>query len=156
PPRLNTNRAPASGIPDPQLAQKVGAFVAMSRIKELAALERELISEMLDRGRFGPGQFRRFTSTISTRAVLLAEFRAAADHAQRAIFVDTMVGPEVQRARELQATAIAGEDAKVLEIDPAEWWTVNSTEIDLLRRVEDRLGAAAGAGGRGDEGAGAR
>jgi signal transduction histidine kinase len=150
---LNTNRGLASGIADPQLAQRVGAFVAMSRIKELAALERELISEVLDRGRFGPGQFRRFTSTISTRAVLLAEFRTAADDAQRAIFVDTMVGPEVQRARELQATAIAGEDATVLEIDPAEWWTVNSTEIDLLRRVEDRLGAAAVEASRADEAA---
>ncbi|MDF2745182.1 MAG: periplasmic sensor signal transduction histidine kinase [Actinomycetia bacterium] len=150
---LNTNRGLASGIADPQLAQRVGAFVAMSRIKELAALERELISEVLDRGRFGPGQFRRFTSTISTRAVLLAEFRTAADNAQRAIFVDTMVGPEVQRARELQATAIAGEDATVLEIDPAEWWTVNSTEIDLLRRVEDRLGAAAVEASRADEAA---
>jgi signal transduction histidine kinase len=150
---LNTHRGLASGIADPQLAQKVGAFVAMSRIKELAALERELISEVLDRGRFGPGQFRRFTSTISTRAVLLAEYRTAADDAQRAVFVDTMVGPEVQRARELQATAIAGEDARVLEIDPAEWWTVNSTEIDLLRRVEDRLGAAAVEASQADEAA---
>ncbi|HEY4791967.1 MAG TPA: nitrate- and nitrite sensing domain-containing protein, partial [Actinomycetes bacterium] len=140
---LNTNRGLASGIADPQLAQKVGAFVAVSRIKELAALERELISEVLDRGRFAPGQFRRFTSTLATRAVLLSEFRAAADDAQRATFVDTLVGPEVQRARELQAAAVAGEAATRLDLDPAEWWTVNSTEIDLLRRVEDRLGAAA-------------
>jgi hypothetical protein len=150
---LNTNRGLASGIADPQLAQRVGAFVAVSRIKELAALEREQVSEVLDRGRFAPGQFRRFTSTLSTRAVLLAEFRAAADDAQRAVFVDTLVGPEVQRARELQATAIAGEDAPLLEIDPAEWWTVNSTEIDLLRRVEDRLGAAAVDASRADESA---
>jgi signal transduction histidine kinase len=148
---LNTNRGLASGIADPQLAQKVGAFVAVSRIKELAALERELISEVLDRGRFAPGQFRRFTSTLATRAVLLSEFRAAADDAQRATFVDTLVGPEVQRARELQAAAVAGEGATRLDIDPAEWWTVNSTEIDLLRRVEDRLGAAAVDASRADE-----
>src|SRR4029453_15934234 len=56
---LNTNRGLASGIADPQLAQQVGAFVAVSRIKELAALERELFSEVLDRGRFAPGHFRR-------------------------------------------------------------------------------------------------
>jgi signal transduction histidine kinase len=111
---LNTNRGLASGIADPQLAQQVGAFVAVSRIKELAALERELFSEVLDRGRFAPGQFRRFTSTLATRAVLLSEFRAAATDAQRAVFVDTLVGPEVQRARELQAAAVAGEAAKHL------------------------------------------
>jgi signal transduction histidine kinase len=148
---LNTNRGLASGIADPQLAQKVGAFVAVSRIKELAALEREQISEVLDRGRFGAGQFRRFTSTLATRAVLLSEFRAAADDAQRAAFVDTLVGPEVQRARELQAEAVAGEGASRLEIDPAEWWTVNATEINLLRRVEQRLGAAAVDASRADE-----
>jgi signal transduction histidine kinase len=106
---------------------------------------------VLDRGRFAPGQFRRFTSTLATRAVLLSEFRAAADDAQRATFVDTLVGPEVQRARELQAAAVAGEAATRLDIDPAEWWTVNSTEIDLLRRVEDRLGAAAVDASRADE-----
>jgi hypothetical protein len=148
---LNTNRGLASGIADPQLAQKVGAFVAVSRIKELAALERELISDVLDEGRFAGSQFQRFTSTLATRAVLLSEFRAAADDAQRAVFVDTLVGPEVQRARELQATALASESAPRLEIDPAEWWTVNSTEINLLRRVEERLGAAAVDASRADE-----
>jgi len=148
---LNTNKGLASGIADPQLAQQVGAFVAVSRIKELAALERELVSQVLARGRFGPGQFRRFTSTLATRAVLLSEFRAAATDAQRAVFVDTLVGPEVQRARELQAAAVAGEGASRLEIDPAEWWTVNSTEIDLLRRVENRLGAAAVDASQADE-----
>jgi hypothetical protein len=34
---LNTNRGLVSGIAAPQLAQRVGVFVALSRIKELAA-----------------------------------------------------------------------------------------------------------------------
>jgi signal transduction histidine kinase len=148
---LNTNRGLASGIADPQLAQRVGAFVAVSRIKELAALERELVSEVLARGRFAPGQYRRFTSTLATRAVLLSEFRAAADGTQQALFVDTLVGPEVQRARELQATAVASEGAARLDLDPTEWWTVNTAEIDLLRRVEEGLGAAAVDASRADE-----
>src|SRR4029453_10624465 len=108
---LNTNRGLVSGIADPQLAQRAGAFVAMSRIKELAALEREQVSGVLDRGRFAPGEFRRFTSTLATRAVLLSEFRAGADDAQRVLFVDTLVGPEAQRARELQAAVTAGQAA---------------------------------------------
>jgi hypothetical protein len=148
---LNTNRGLADGIADPQLAQRVEAFVAVSRIKELAALERELISEVLDRGRFAPGEFRRFTSTLATRAVLLSEFRAATDDTQQAVFVDTLVGPEVQRARELQAAAVDSEGSGRLDLDPAEWWTVNSVEIDLLRRVEERLGAAAVDASRADE-----
>jgi signal transduction histidine kinase len=142
---LNTNRGLAAGIADPELAQSVGAFVAVSRITELAALERELITTVLHHGRFAAGEYPQLTSTLATRAVLLAEFRASVTDAQRALYVDTLVGPEVQRARELQATAVAAEAAAKLDIDPVEWWTVTSAEIDLLHQVEGHLGAASAA-----------
>ena len=139
---LNTNRGLAAGIADPELAQSVGAFVAVSRIAELAALERELITAVLRDGRFAAGEYAQLTSTLATRAVLLAEFRASATDAQRDLYVDTLVGPEVQRARELQAAAVEAETAPELGIDPVEWWTVTSAEIDLLHQVGGRLGAA--------------
>jgi hypothetical protein len=140
---LNTNRGLAAGIADRELAQSVGAFVAVSRIKELAALEREQVMEVLARGRFQTGEYRRFTSTLATRAVLLSEFRDAATDTQRNLYADTLVGPEVQRARELQADAVAEEAGGRLDIDPAEWWRVTSAEIELLHQVEQRLGDAA-------------
>ncbi|HEV8653441.1 MAG TPA: nitrate- and nitrite sensing domain-containing protein [Actinomycetes bacterium] len=139
---LNTNREIAAGIADRELAQSVGAFVALSRIKELAALERELVTSVLARGRFATGQYRRFTSTLATRAVLLSEFRGAANDVQRAQFVDTLVGPEVQRAKELQASVVASEGSRATDVDPAEWWSVTTAEIELLHQVEGRLGAA--------------
>jgi signal transduction histidine kinase len=138
---LNTNRELVAGIADRELAQSVGAFVALSRIKELAALERELVIDVLARGRFGAGQYRRFTSTLATRAVLLSEFRAAANDAQRALFVDTLVGPEVQRTKELQAAVVASEGTAAVDVDPSEWWSVASAEVELLHQVEGRLGA---------------
>jgi HAMP domain-containing protein len=142
---LNTNRGLAAGIADPELAQSVGAFVAVSRITELAALERELITGVLREGRFDAGEYPQLTSTLATRAVLLAEFRASATEAQRDLYVDTLVGPEVQRAKELQGTAVDAETADRLDIDPVEWWTVTSAEIDLLHQVGGRLGAASAA-----------
>jgi signal transduction histidine kinase len=145
---LNTNRGLAAGIADPELAQRVGAFVAVSRITELAALERELVTTVLRHGRFAAGEYPQLTSTLATRAVLLAEFRASATEAQRALYVDTLVGPEVQRARELQATAVAAEAAAKVDIDPVEWWTVTSAEIDLLHQVGGHLGAASVARGQ--------
>ena len=140
---LNANRGLAAGIADRELAQAVGAFLAVSRVKELAALEREQLIGVLPAGRFEASEYRRFTSTLATRAVLLAEFRDAATDAQRNLYADTLVGPEVQRAKELQATAVAGEGDARLDIDPTEWWTVTSAEIELLRQVEQRLGGMA-------------
>src|SRR6266511_3060415 len=119
---VNANRELSGRIADPELAQAVGAFVSVSRIKELAALERELVSGVLARGGFGAGQYRSFTSTLATRNVLLSE---------------------VQRAKELQAEVVATDGNGRVAIDPNEWWAVTTAEIDLLHQVEQRLGTAA-------------
>jgi HAMP domain-containing protein len=140
---LNANRELSGRIANPELAQAVGAFVAVSRIKELAALERELVSGVIARGRFGAGEFRSFTSTLATRNVLLSEFQATATPSERDTFVQTVVGPDVQRAHELQATVIASDGNGHLAIDPNQWWASTTAEIDLLHQVEQRLGIAA-------------
>ncbi len=140
---LNTNRELVERTADRELASSVGAFVAVSRVKELAALEREQVSGVLAQGQFLPGQYRRFTSTLATRAVLLSEFQATATPAQRDLYVQTMVGPEVQRATELQAAVVATEGNGKVGVDADQWWNVASAEIDLLRQVEQRFGAAA-------------
>jgi signal transduction histidine kinase len=137
---LNANRELGSRISDPNLSQAVGAFVSVSRIKELAALERELITGVLATGSFGPGQFRSYTSTLSTRGVLLSEFQATATPAQRDIFVRTVVGPEAQRAKELQATVVATEGNGKVAVDPNEWYRASTAEVNLLHDVEGQLG----------------
>jgi HAMP domain-containing protein len=140
---LNTNRELAERTADRELGESVAAFVAVSRIKELAALEREQVSGVIAQGQFLTGQYRRFTSTLATRAVLLSEFQATASPAQRDLYVQTMVGPEVQRATELQAAVVATEGNGKVGVDADQWWNVTSAEIDLLRQVEQRYGAAA-------------
>jgi HAMP domain-containing protein len=140
---LNANRELMGRISNPDLAQAVGAFVSVSRITELAALERELVSGVLANGSFGAGQYRSFTSTVATRSVLQSEFQAAATPEQREVFVQTVVGPEVQRAKELQNTVVASEGNGKLAVDPNQWWTVTSAEIDLMHQVAQRLGASA-------------
>jgi HAMP domain-containing protein len=140
---LNANRELIGRISDPDLAQAVGAFVAVSRITELAALERELVSSVLANGSFGAGQYGSLTSTLATRSVLQAEFQATATPEQRDVFVQTIVGPEVQRAKELQATVVATQGNGKLAVDPNQWWAVTSAEIDLMHQVAQRLGASA-------------
>jgi HAMP domain-containing protein len=137
---LNANRDLSGRISDPELAQAVGAFVSVSRIKELAALERELVTGVLASGSFGAGQYRSFTSTLATRGVLLSEFQATATPEQRDVFVRTVVGPEVQRAKELQADVVATEGNGKVAVDPDQWWAASTAEIDLLHQVEGQLG----------------
>jgi signal transduction histidine kinase len=137
---LNANRQLSNRISDPELAQAVGAFVSVSRIKELAALERELVTGVVANGRFGPGQFRSYTSTLATRGVLLSEFQATATPAQRDLFVRTVVGPEAQRAKELQADVVATEGNGKVSVDPDQWWSASTAEVDLLHQVEGQLG----------------
>ena len=137
---LNANRELSARISDPELAQAVGAFVSVSRIKELEALERELITGVLANGQFGPGQFRSYTSTLETRGVLLSEFQATATPAQRDVFVGTVVGPEAQRAKELQADVLATDGNGKIAVNPDEWWAASTADVNLLHDVEGQLG----------------
>jgi nitrate/nitrite sensing protein/histidine kinase/DNA gyrase B/HSP90-like ATPase len=97
-----------------------------------------LTSKRLDGDRYEA-----FTSQVANGEVLLAEFRGTSNAGQEELFVSTLVGPEVQRARELRSVALDANDGARLDIDPDEWWQVTSYELDLLRRVEQRLGADA-------------
>ncbi|HZD01264.1 MAG TPA: nitrate- and nitrite sensing domain-containing protein [Actinomycetes bacterium] len=140
---LNANRELAGRITDRELAQSVGAFVDLSRIRELAALERDLISGVLAKAGFEPGQYRNFTSMLATRAVLLSEFRASATPAQRALYAQTVVGPEVQRASELENAVVASEGGRKLDIEPEQWWKVTTADLRLMHAVEQGFGGAA-------------
>jgi HAMP domain-containing protein len=141
---LNTNRRMLTGFEDAQLAEAATAFVTMSRVKELTAIQREQISHAtLTNQRLDGGRFDAFRSQVANAEVLLAEFRAASSRAQEQLFVDTMVGPEVQRTRELRGAALAATGGEQLDIDPQEWWSVVTFELGLERRVEQRLGADA-------------
>ena len=139
---LNTNRELAQGATDRELAQSVGAFVSLSRIREVSALERELISGVLARHGFQSGQFQSFTSMLATRAVLLSEFRATATPAQRELYVQTVVGPEVQRASELENAAVASA-GKRPDVDPDQWYRSTTANLLLMHAVEQDFGAAA-------------
>jgi signal transduction histidine kinase len=137
---VNTNREIATGVADRELAQRVTAFASISRVKELVAPDRDLVLGVIARGKFAPGEYQTFTSRLSTRDVVLSEFQATATDAQLNAFVNTLVGPEVQRANELQTAVLDSNGNGKLDIDPAEWWSVTSTELDLLRQVEQRFG----------------
>jgi HAMP domain-containing protein len=149
---LNINRELADTITDRELAQSVGAFVDLSRIRELTALERELISGVLAGGRFQPGQYRSFTSMLATRGVLLSQFSASATPAQRAMFTQAVVGPEVQRVSELEADIVASEGTRRLALDPDQWWQVTTADLLLMHGVEQGFGGAAVARSRAIEG----
>jgi HAMP domain-containing protein len=140
---LNANRELAQRITDRELAQSVGAFVSLSRIRELSALERELVTGVIAHGAFEPGQYRAFTSMLATRSVLLSEFRASATSAQRQLYIDTVVGPEVQRASELENAVVASEGNGKLDIDPEQWWRVTTANLLLMHGVEQEFGGAA-------------
>jgi HAMP domain-containing protein len=139
---LNTNRELAQGISDRELAQSVGAFVSLSRIREMGALERELISGVLAHRGFQPGQFQSFTSMLATRAVLLSEFRGIATPAQREQYVQTVVGPEVQRASELENAVLDSDGTRPVDVDPDQWYRSTTANLLLMHAVEQDFGAA--------------
>jgi len=137
---LAVDRAMSTAIDDPEAAQIATAFVDLSESKEFTALERGFMNSVFSAGRFGPGDYGRLLTLVAEQDAWSALFRSTADPAVVRYADQQVTGPAVKRAAELRAQALAeGADGRELTVGPAEWWSVMTTKIDLMRDVELRL-----------------
>jgi len=137
---LGVDQAMSNAIDDPETARISTAFVDLSEGKESAALERGLMNSVFSSGRFGPGDYGRLLTLMAKQDAWFALFRSAA-HPEMLRYYDQHVsGPAVARGAALRAEAISeGAEGRELTVQPAEWWSVMTVKINLMRDVELRL-----------------
>jgi len=138
---LGVDRAIADTTGDARGARIATALLDFSEAKESTALERGYLNSVFSAGAFAPGGQARLVSIIASRDAWLGEFRGVADPAASQYFDQHVRGPAVTRAAALTAVALTQEAERggQLDVRPAEWWSVMTTQIDLMRDVELRL-----------------
>jgi signal transduction histidine kinase len=125
---------------DGLLVRRVVAFAAVGQMKEFASQERALLGGITARGRFLGGQYEAYTALLTTEQVWAGLFASFASPDQADLLRATVSGPNVDKAEQFTATAVAGENAPRLGIEAAAWFEAMDGKIDLLRRAEVALG----------------
>ncbi|MDI1461415.1 nitrate- and nitrite sensing domain-containing protein [Catellatospora sp. KI3] len=139
---------------DAELGRQVRGFTDLARAKELAAQIRGQLY-LLCRSYGTPtenGWDSRIADLRAQRTAALARFRADAVPAQVARFDDTVAGQAVRNADRLEQLIAEEGAAAERGVDAQQWWMASTTELQLLRTVEqilvdDAVAAVGGASG---------
>ncbi len=125
---------------DRNLIRNVATFVSLGRYKEAASQERGVVYAVASTGRFAPGEFQRFATTLGAQDTWRSQFDINASPEQAARLDALQSHPDVTKTNELRNylrnALLTGDATSEVDLDPREWFQRTSARIDLLRGVE--------------------
>ncbi|WP_144123482.1 sensor histidine kinase [Catellatospora sichuanensis] len=133
--------SPVDVVGDAALGRQVRGFSNLARAKELTAQIRGRLYMLCYGAAFESAPGARLAQARAQRQAALAGFRADADPAQVSRFEDVVAGQAVRNANRLAETIVAAEPGS--GVDPQQWWSASTTELEQLRTVEQDLLAGA-------------
>jgi hypothetical protein len=150
----------ASQTDDRRLIGNTATLLALGRYKEAASQERGLVYSVALAGKFAPGEFQRFATSLGAQDTWRAQFDATASPAQRARLDNLQSNPDVARTNGLRNflrdALLTGNAQSEVDLDAEEWFTRTSARIDLLHGVEKTVAADVSAASKDAEAAARR
>jgi Nitrate and nitrite sensing/HAMP domain len=135
---LDVNGEIAEPGGDEDLAQQVRAFNDLARAKELTSQVRGTLYAIALGGGFAFRGFQEFSSLLAQQQAAFDQFQADASEAQRAQFADEVQGQATLTVNRIERGALASQGGD-LDVEPQQWLAASTTEIELLRNVENQL-----------------
>ncbi len=128
--------------PDAEAASSLAAYRALLYAKEKAGLERALGSNLFNAARFVPSVFNRFSLQVNQQQSYLKDFFAYATEEQRALYRNTVVGPDMETVEAWRDILLAlSETNDTRGISGTDWFGATTVRIDKMKAVENAVGA---------------
>ncbi|MQA86425.1 MAG: HAMP domain-containing protein [Streptosporangiales bacterium] len=129
----------AEGSSDQELAEKVRILVALSRAKEQAAQQRDVLLSGLLIGGLSERQLDWLVGARAQQESAVATFKELAPVHYRQLYEDTVTGVAIDDAERLLLTAISRGAEADLGFSAQQWSDVATVKVDRLRGVEAGL-----------------
>ncbi len=141
----------AQGSSDPTLANTVRALGALSRAEDEASQQRGILNAALLQGQFEPGSAGTLTNALAAQNAEFAEFQSAASIGEQQTYSNTVAGPAVDTAQQMETEAIdsGGSGGTLLVSVPSgslrsgsvagTWNSDMTTTLTDMRKVEQGL-----------------
>jgi methyl-accepting chemotaxis protein len=115
------------------------AYVNFMLGKELAGIERAVLSNTFAKDAFGHGMFNRFTSLVNSQDTYTKVFLSFANPVQKEFYDRTLSGRFIERTEEMRKVAMDKAATGGFGIDSTDWFAMQTGKINLLKDVEDFL-----------------
>lgn len=122
-----------------QVSRKIQAYFNFLQGKELAGLERAVISTVFSNNHFTTDSYQQFISLTSKQSSFLSTFNTFSEAAQIEFFQQAMREQSVSEVAKFRELALANSERGNFNVDPTQWFQASTGRINQLKRVEDNL-----------------
>ncbi|MFT5757418.1 MAG: methyl-accepting chemotaxis protein [Alteromonadaceae bacterium] len=134
---LTINRLISTLMHDQQISRQMNAHLYLLQNKELAGIERALLSQAFAAKKIPIKMYNQFVNLLAQQDVYLALFLDLATKEQAKLFADTLTGDAVKEVARIHKTVL--KNKKSLRINPNYWFANTSTRIEKLKTVESTI-----------------
>ena len=121
------------------ITRQLAAYYNLLEAKDLAGIERALLSNVFAADAMPEATLQRLLSLIGEERAFLETFRVLSGAANREALEAALSGPEVERVLERRALAI--QQTAGFGVNPEEWFDWQTVKIGRLKALEDSVSA---------------
>ena len=122
------------------ITRQLAAYYNLLEAKDLAGIERALLSNVFAADAMPEATLQRLLSLIGEERAFLETFRVLSGAANREALEEALSGPEVERVLERRALAI--QQTAGFGVNPEEWFDWQTVKIGRLKALEDSVSAS--------------
>jgi two-component system, chemotaxis family, sensor kinase CheA len=126
---------------DGEVMLSISRLVSTMHVSERISREHALLSYVFGKKEFPPGTFRLLVTLLTEEEVYASSFRASASAEDGRRLEAVLAGPRVAKVAAMRKTALEATDGD-LAGDPREWFALQATTMQELRRLEDGMSAS--------------
>jgi two-component system chemotaxis sensor kinase CheA len=126
---------------DGEVMLSISRLVSTMHVSERISREHALLSYVFGKQEFPPGTFRLLVTLLTEEEVYASSFRASASAEDRRRLEAVLSGPRVAKVAAMRKTALEAIDGD-LTVDSREWFALQTTTMQELRRLEDGMSAS--------------
>ncbi|SFH83355.1 methyl-accepting chemotaxis protein [Modicisalibacter xianhensis] len=126
-------------VDEADIARRLAAYYQLLEAKDLAGIERALLSNAFAADQMTPPLYRRFMNLIGEEAAFLQGFDTLATPTMRDRYQQALSGPDIERLDGLRELVIERVDQGGFGVDPQQWFDWQTVKIGQLKRVENAV-----------------
>ncbi|WIX31841.1 nitrate- and nitrite sensing domain-containing protein [Salinicola sp. JS01] len=119
------------------IARRLTAYHELLKAKDLAGIERALLTNTFAADRMADATYRRFLRLLGTEAASLDSFQVLARPALVERYRQALSGPEIERLDKLRQLVIDRASQGGFGVDPQQWFDWQTVKLDRLKQAED-------------------
>lgn len=119
------------------ISRQLAAYYNLLEAKDLAGIERAMLSNAFGADGMTPKMLRNFLSLLGEEQAFLTAFRALSPPYVREALSQALSGPEIERLIERRELAISQYDTGGYNVDPEQWFEWQTVKIGRLKALED-------------------